>query len=170
VSDPARGVTGNQPVETMKITESIIINAPPEQVWNFLADPDTWPNWNPKVAKVDRAQTGLLVPGEAFEAGFVLGQRTTNSQVKVRVMEPLRRLVLKQRPDPKERERFLRVEFEMAASDRGTRVVQTTDFTDSGMSRLTKGIMWLLSRIGRPQGQSPLDELKKKLEGGAKPG
>ena len=151
----------------MKITERIVIRAAPQRVWRWLADPALWPQWNPKVKRVNRSRTGAMVAGEVFEADFVLGGKTTTGNVEVKVFEPFQRLVLQHWVDVRGRVGSLGVEFALNAEGADTHVVQTTDFSASGLPWLVKMLIGIMNRFGRPVGRSHLDQLKQLGEGRA---
>jgi uncharacterized protein YndB with AHSA1/START domain len=51
----------NAPV---KASSEIDVNAPPETVWDVIADIDRWPEWNPAVKEA--SLRGELAPGTTF--------------------------------------------------------------------------------------------------------
>jgi uncharacterized protein YndB with AHSA1/START domain len=144
----------------MKMTECIVIEAPPEQVWSWLADPALWARWNPKVKRVKRSRTGAVVAAEVFEADFALSGTATTGQVEVKVCEPFQRLALQQWVDVRGRARSLGVEFALSVEGAETRLLQTTDFADTGLPWPVKLLVGIINRFGRTVGRSHLEELK----------
>ena len=149
----------------MKITERIVIEATPERVWSWLADPALWARWNPKVKRVKRSQAGAVVAGETFEADFALSDNATTGQVEVKVCEPFQRLALRHWVDVRGRVQSLGVEFALTADGAETRLLQTTDFSDVGLPWPVKLLVRIIHRFGRPVGRSHLEELKQLAEG-----
>jgi uncharacterized protein YndB with AHSA1/START domain len=148
----------------MKLSDSVVIHAPPQRVWNAITDPATWPDWNSKVVSVARTNPGPLEVGEIFNADFRLSGPPLPSQIKVRVLNPLRQLTVKQRPEGRHRSRSVKIEYEMEMEGTSTRVTQTTDITEAGLPFFARWFMWFATRFGKAAGPSPLDGLKKHLE------
>lgn len=148
----------------MKITERIVIEAPPERVWSWLADPALWARWNPKVKRINRSRTGAMVAGEMFAADFALSDNATTGQVEVKVCEPFQRLALQHWVDVRGRVRSLGVEFALTVEGAETRLVQTTDFSDAGLPWPVKLLVRIINRFGRTMGRSHLEELKHLAE------
>ena len=144
----------------MKITERIVIEAPPERVWSWLADPALWARWNPKVKRVNRRRTGAMVAAEVFEADFALSDTATTGQVEVKICEPFERLALQHSVDVRGRVRSLGVEFSLTGEGAETRLLQTTDFSDVGLPWPVKLLVRIINRFGRTVGRSHLEELK----------
>src|SRR5690348_11030904 len=117
----------------MEITERIIIDAPPEHVSTWLADPTLWERWNPKVKGVNRGRMGAMAVGETFDVNFALSDKETPGHVEVKACEPAQRLVLRHWADVRGRVRSLGVEFVLTGQGAGTRVVQTTDLSHAGL-------------------------------------
>ena len=149
----------------MKITERIVIEASPDRVWSWLADPALWARWNPKVKQVTRSRTGPLVAGEMFAADFALNGQATTGQVEVRVFEPFQRLALQHHVDVQGRARSLSVEFALTAKGADTRLVQTTDFSGAGIPWPVRMLIAIIDRFGRPVGRTHLEGLKQLAEG-----
>jgi uncharacterized protein YndB with AHSA1/START domain len=47
----------------LRISDSIIINAPVEVVWSVTSDIERWPEWTPTITSVKRLDTDPLKPG-----------------------------------------------------------------------------------------------------------
>jgi carbon monoxide dehydrogenase subunit G len=148
----------------MKLSDTVVIHEPPQRVWKAICDPATWPDWNPKVVSVSRTSTGPLEVGETFTADFKLNGPPMPSQLKVRVLNPLRQLTVKQRPEGRHRSRSVKIDFEIEMEGTSTRVTQTTDITEAGLPFWARTLMWIVTRFGKAAGPSPLDGLKKHLE------
>lgn len=151
----------------MKLTDSVVIHAPIQRVWSALIDPVSWPDWNPKITRVVRSASGPVEVGETFAADFRLNGPPIPSQIKVRVLNPLRQFSVKQRPEGRHRSRAVKIDFEVFPEGASTRVTQTTDFKEAGLPWTARALMWMATRFGKAAGPSPLDQLKKHLEGGA---
>lgn len=148
----------------MKITERVIIEASPERVWSWVADPALWARWNPKLKRLNRSRTGAVAAGEVFEADFALSHNATTGQVEVNVCEPFQRLVLRHWVDVRGRVRSLGVEFALTVEGANTLLVQTTDFSDAGLPWPVRMLVGFIHRFGRPVGPSHLETLKQLAE------
>jgi hypothetical protein len=73
----------------MKIFEAkTTINASPDNIWNILADPGGYPDWDPAMDHIE----GKLAPGETVKFFTKLSPQAF--PVKVTVFEPGRKMVL----------------------------------------------------------------------------
>jgi uncharacterized protein YndB with AHSA1/START domain len=64
----------------VKITDSIHIDRPVDEVFEVLTDPDALPSWQPTTVDVVRGRTGPLAVGERFqEVHASLGMRMTST-------------------------------------------------------------------------------------------
>ena len=144
----------------MKLRESIEVPAFPEQVWAMIADPDTWPGWNPKIQTVRRDRKGLAQVGEQFHANFKMRGRELPSNVEVLQLDPYVHLLLRQSYDYQQRIRSVEVTFDLTAKANGVRLTQTVDLSRTGIWWPLRLLIALIHRFGRPSGKGPLDELQ----------
>ncbi len=147
----------------MKLNHSVVIHAPPLRVWDALVDPSHWSDWNPQLVHVVRTQTGPLEVGEILAADFVFNGRTTPSQIKVRVLHPHRHFTIKQRPEGRHRAKAVKIEYELEAEGEHTRVTETLDLKDAGLSFFGGLALWFGHRFGGGK-LGALPRLKQRLE------
>lgn len=151
---------GVLPGFNMTLRESILIPSPLEHVWAVIADPTTWPNWNPKIQNVRRSNRGPAVMGEQFHAVFKLGQKVTPSEIEVVSSEPPTRLLLRQHFESGQRARSVDIAFHLEITESGVRLTQTVDLAAAGIPWLLRLIIGWVHRHGRPAGPSSLEELR----------
>jgi uncharacterized protein YndB with AHSA1/START domain len=51
-----------------RVRESIVIDAPPQEVWRVIADPRNLPRWNPHIAAVHGVPDEGLKPGTRYQS------------------------------------------------------------------------------------------------------
>lgn len=149
----------------MKLNHSVVIHAPLLRVWDALVDPSHWPDWNPQLVHVVRTQTGPLEAGEILAADFVFNGRTTPSQIKVRVLHPHRHFTIKQRPEGRHRAKAVKIDYELEAEGERTRVTETLDLKEAGLSFFGGLALWFGHRFGGGK-LGALPRLKQRLESG----
>ena len=72
-----------KPRRGTKVEESIVIDAPPMEVWRVIADPRNLPRWNPHIASVHGVPEDGLKPGTRYttEMRFVGAHATVHAEV-----------------------------------------------------------------------------------------
>lgn len=67
------------------VRQSVTVDAPPEEVWQIIADPRNLPRWNSHIRAVRDAPNGTLKPGDRYSTEVrMLGVSVT---VKAEVLE-----------------------------------------------------------------------------------
>lgn len=103
------------------VHDEIVINAPPERVWQILTDFAAFPRWNPFI----REARGRLRPGARLLVRLkIVGPRPSSFRPTVRVVDPpheLRWLARTGRPGVFDVERSFRI---VAEGDGGSRLIQ----------------------------------------------
>ena len=137
-----------------RVTRSVHITAPPEQVWAVLEDVRLLPELSPGTVEVV-APERLSAVGETFEQTVELAGRRFTSTWTVLEIEPLRRLVIEGSVLPGTRYRLTE---ELEAEDGGTRLSVTMEY------RLPFGpVGRLVGRLGAER--RALEEAAQVLEG-----
>ncbi len=107
------------------VSTSILISAPPEQVWDVLTDFSRYPEWNPFIQSI----SGQLVPGEKLRVGIKPpGGKAMTFNPTVLAAQPARELRWKGRlllPGIFDGEHF----FRMEPSGNATRFVHGEKFS-----------------------------------------
>ena len=149
----------------VKLKESIIIAATTDIVWKHLADPNTWRHWNTKVKVVRRDRSGELDRSEQFSAQLRIQKREVASQIAVAKCTKGAKLELVQNFEDSQGRRMVRVKFRLTSVSQGTRVSQEVDLGRSGVSLLSRTLIVVLHKLGRAEEVSPLENLKRLIEG-----
>ena len=148
----------------MNLRERITINAAPERIWLLLADPAQWSKWNPKFISIRRLRSGTVVAGEQFSMISRQKRKETPSEVMVREVMPLRRVIVEQSFQHKNRSRHVELNLELAAGKGGIQVTQTLNHGNAGIPFWAEFIAWLIHRLGTATGVPPLERLKAVAE------
>lgn len=135
----------------------------PADVWAWIADPDSWPGWNPKIQIVRRNRKGPIVVGEIFHAVFKLRERELPSEVEVLQSESEALLVVRQSYTFKDRLRSVDITFQLQPTRSGTRLIQKVNLKDTGIPWPFRLLIGYIHRFGRPNGTSALEELRSHL-------
>ncbi len=126
----------------------------------LLADPAQWSKWNPKFISIHRPRCGAVMPGEQFSMVSRLKRKESPSEIMVREVMPLRRLILHQLFTHKNRSRHVEVNLDLSAANGGIEVTQTLNHRNAGMPLIVQFLVWLIHRFGKPAGVPPLQRLK----------
>lgn len=139
----------------VRVETSVQINRPVAEVFNYMADPTKWPEWNSIVEESRPSETPLRVGTKIQQRGKFLG-RKIESTFEVLEYEPNKRLVTKT-DSP-----FLtKITSTFESEGGGTRVVTVIEGEPGGFFKLGEPI---LVRIAKKQFQAQLDTAKELLE------
>jgi len=126
---------------------TIQVSAPPERVFDVLADPFTYAQWVVGCKEIRRVDGDWPEPGATFHHSVGLGPITVKDSTSVVECEPQRRLVLRARARPTG---VARVELELAARNGGTEVVITERPIEGPPATLHNPLQdWLIDRRNR---------------------
>jgi uncharacterized membrane protein len=141
----------------MRIEESVEINRPLEEVYEYVANPENLPEWTGTVIETRKGTLGPLLEGSTFTSvGKFLGRRV-ESPFEVIAHESPRLHSHKSTGGPLPMEWTLT--FEEVAG--GTRYTQVAEGEPGGFFGLVGP---LLERVGRRQLRTDLENLKDLLE------
>jgi uncharacterized protein YndB with AHSA1/START domain len=139
----------------LRVETSVQINRPVTEVFNYMADPTKWPEWNSIVEESRPSETPLRVGTKIHQRAKFLG-RKIESTFEVLEYEPNKRLV-NQTSDP-----FLtKITSTFEPEGGGTRVGAVIEGEPGGFFKLGEPI---LARIAKKQFQAQLDTVKELLE------
>jgi uncharacterized protein YndB with AHSA1/START domain len=143
--------------------EQIDIAAPVEVVWPFVADPVRMAKWQPKIASVTSITAGEARLGARYRIVFRMNGREQPFTTTIEKFEPPVRVVFLH---VGQKERTVRETFDLAPSaDKGhTNVRHEIDLSDSGIPWYWKPVIAFITRFGQPQGDGPLEHLKRHVE------
>ena len=130
-------------------------------VWPFVADPALQKEWNPKIVTVKREAYGPASMGEHFETIYRMSGKEGTTQVLVKTCEPPRHIVFEHRMPWQGREQIFLEEYHIAESPTGVRVTQVLDLSQARIPWFFRGVIWIISRFGKPADEPTLEALKR---------
>jgi len=142
----------------IKMEQSVVINRPVEEVFEFLANPENGPQWQSGIQEVRKTSEGPVGAGTTFiNVGQLLGRRI-ESTVEYSEYEPNRRVAAKSISGPLPYK--FEVTFEPAAED-GTKVTTRGEAEVGGFFKLAEPIA---ARMLKRQFETDNANLKDLLE------
>ncbi len=142
----------------MRVEESVQINRPPEEVFDYVANPENLPEWSGIVLEVYKEAQGELREGERFTTRAKFLGRRFETPMQVTAHEPPRRHSHRSTGGPFEQEYTFVLE---EAAGGGTRLMEVAEGEPGGFFRLVGP---LLEMAGRRQFRADLGNLKDLLE------
>jgi carbon monoxide dehydrogenase subunit G len=115
-------------------TTSMTLNHPPEQVFDFLADFENEPAWNPECISVTKTSPGPATAGATYTGRM---RKIGNVQMSLVTHEPHRRFVTNEQS----RMATGRFEFRLMPHADGTHVEVDAQLTPRGPFRLLQPVM-----------------------------
>ena len=139
------------------IEQSVIINRPVEEVWEFISNIENAPKWDRGVIAARQISEGPLGVGTTLQTTrLLLGRRRTPNYV-VSEYEPNQKIALKAFLGPFQGQ----VRFAFDSVSGGTRFTQSLEMQSSGWWNL---ITPLLVRMFTSDGEADLANIKRILE------
>jgi ligand-binding SRPBCC domain-containing protein len=143
----------------MHVEESVEINRPPEEVFDYVANRENLPEWSAPIQEVRKeTQSSLVEEGARFTSVATLLGRRFETPFEVSVHDPPRRHTDRSMGGPFPQE-YTHI-FEKVEGG-GTRLTEVTDGEPGGFFRLAGP---LLEMAGRRQFRADLETLKDLLE------
>ena len=143
----------------MHVEESVVINRPPEEVFDYVANRENLPEWSAPIQEVRKETQGpLMEEGARFTTVAKFLGRRFETPFEVSVHEPPRRHTDRSTGGPFPQE-FTHIFEEVEGG--GTRLTEVTDAEPGGFFRLAGP---LLEIAGRRQFRADLETLKDLLE------
>jgi uncharacterized protein YndB with AHSA1/START domain len=149
---------------SMRTCEQINIAAAAHDVWPCLADPQWHAEWNPKVVRVERSDSGPVRRGERFRMAYRLSREGKLHDVEVTEFDPPRRITYLHRISSKGVQQRATESYEIVPRDGGVEVRMEIDMTLNDVAWGWRALIWFINRFGKPTGDSPLLKLKQLVE------
>ena len=125
-------------------TTSIRVQAPPEKVWDVLADPRTFGHWVVGSKDIRRWDPEWPAAGAAFHHTFLVGPIPIKDSTSVLEADPPRRLVLRARARPTG---VAHIAMDLIPDGDGTRVEMAEQVVEGPPARFRNPIQdWLIKR------------------------
>lgn len=143
----------------VRIEESVTIERPIEEVFNYLTTIERQPEWVTSMQRSTLTSDGPVGEGTTFRQTVKLVGRTIDADMTVTAYQPPHRYEFEGRSGPMQ----ARIRFDLTPEGNGTRIVQTLDGEAEGVFKLADPI---LARTVGKQFQADLETLKSLLESG----
>ena len=140
------------------------INAPPERVWPFVADPVLESTWNPKMVAIDRDREGTVSLGERFQIEYVMSGRSSRCEAEVLVSDAPTRLVYRYHLLGENKPVSVLMTYDLRRTGDSTRLVQTVNMSGMGIPLPVRALIWFITRFGRSVGAEYLETLRAEVE------
>lgn len=131
----------------------------------MVSDPEMLPRWNPKVVHATPASMGDPRQGYRYRVTHRFGRRIETRDVIIESFVPPASLRLRLTGGALPSGASVVESWQLERVERGTRVTQTIDMSQSGMALPWRILLALLHRMGRPVGHRYLDVLRLLIEG-----
>jgi uncharacterized protein YndB with AHSA1/START domain len=143
----------------MRVEESVEIDRPIAEVFEYVSDPQNLPEWSGMVIEVRKGAQGPPTQGAAFTSVAKFLGRRFETSFEVASYDPPRRCSNRSTGGPIHPQEWTRT-FEETAGG-GTHLTQVVEGEPGGFFRLAGP---LLERAGRRQFKTDLENLKELLE------
>lgn len=107
----------------MLFTDSIVIDAPPDKVWQYVGSPDLWGLFHEKGGKCERISPQGDRVGSLYSMDFRMGQETASTRCEILDLKPGTMIRLKStvvNPGQPNRSAMLMYELEDLGQGRGS--------------------------------------------------
>lgn len=133
----------------MTIRERTTYPLPPEEVWPYLASPELFTQWNPRIRKLHAR--GEFAPGDEFWTEYVLSKNTTVCSSRVVHVASQRSLVLEHTQCQTQSaltDLHVRESFELVPKGTRTLLKHTVRIRHHGMNIAVVILFWIITTFG----------------------
>ena len=149
----------------MKLKESILINATPEVVWEYVGSPEHWSLFHAKASDTKLVSRQGGVVGSRYEMQMSAGGRLSPSIGEIIDIQTDRLICLGSTVEPKRGEEAVGViTYELEDLGSLTKVYERVQIETGHINFLWRAILWFISQFGRPRGETCLMKLKRIVE------
>ncbi len=147
----------------MKIYEKGIIQASPEKIWPYLADPILMSGWNEKLVAINRRAEGSVSLGEQYDIRYRMSNKESETHVTViSLMEP-NRIEFQHTSHLGGKKCEVTESYELTLIAQGTRFLQTID-TGKMIPWWARPIIGFISRFGHSVGKTNAEKIYELIE------
>ena len=137
----------------MRFETSIVIKAPPEEVWTLIDKLEQWPQWMPSIKKIERVSKGPLATGSQLSVTAKVSGITIRLLMTITEFTPERSVVMKGKALGTRLIRFYNLE-------------PLNDKTRATVGGEVSGVLaWLVRRGGQAVSNEIAQAAKKRIEG-----
>ncbi len=148
----------------MKLTETIIIEAPSEAVWKLVGSPDLWSLFHAKAERAKAIDGADGRVGSLYEIDFRLGSKVNPTQCEIVDLRVGRMIRVESAGTVKGKDYRTLITYELDDQGRRTKVTERIEAFDTHIPWYFRALIWVISRIGTPQGKTSLMQLKDIVE------
>ncbi len=152
----------------MKFKDVVTIDGSADKVWEYVGSPEMWPLFHVKTGECRHVSGQADAIGAMYDMEFRLGSRVSLTRceiVEYRVGRAIKVTSMLPTTDRKSGRRLsARLTYELEDLGRQTRVREEIDFDSSGIPLFFRPLVWLISRVGKPTGETTLMRLKRLVE------
>jgi uncharacterized protein YndB with AHSA1/START domain len=151
----------------MVVKESIVIDAPPSKVWEYIGSPDLWSLFHAKVGKCEQVSLQGGRMGSIYSIEFRLGEETTATRCEIVDLRPGEMIQIQsQSDDPNNQAASATLTYELEDLGTRTKVREQITFALAEVGVVWRAIIWFVNRFGSCVGDSTLVRLKRVVEEG----
>lgn len=152
----------------MVIEDKIKINASPVEVWPYVADPEMHELWNPKIKKYTPVSPGKYAVGFRYRMTYLMSNKEIVMEAEIKSYEMpvlfVAEMVELIKTDSKSYERRVVESYQLTDLGGVTLLEQHVEVINSGIHLFFRFLIWLIMKIGKPQGKRYLQKLKELVE------
>jgi uncharacterized protein YndB with AHSA1/START domain len=148
----------------MRIKESIVIEVPIDKVWPYIASPDLWSLFNVKIAKCEQISEQGGRTGSTYAIDFRMGTKTTSTHCEIIDLQVGKIIQVRSTFSDSNQHASGTLTYELEDLGFKTKVSERSDFVLPDINIFVQAIIWLISRFGRPEGETNLQKLKRIVE------
>ena len=136
--------------------------------WEYVGSPEMWPLFHVKAGECRQVNHQPDVIGSLHDIEFRLGSKTALTRCEIVECRIGRLISIKStlpKPDRQSgRSMSACITYELKDLGRTTRVREQIEFTSTSIPILLRPLIWLVSRFGKPTGETTLMRLKRAVE------
>jgi uncharacterized protein YndB with AHSA1/START domain len=149
----------------MLFKDSIVIDAPIDKVWPYIASPDLWSLFNAKIGKCEQISPAGGRIGSVYTMDFRMGTKTTSTRCEITDLQLDKRIEVRSTiSDSSQHTASATLTYELEDLGIKTMVNEQVAIAAPKINIFVWAIIWLVSRFGSLVGEKTLKKLKRIVE------
>ena len=148
----------------MQFNDTIIIEACCDVVWQYVGSPDLWSLFHVKVERAKQLDSSSGRVGSLYEIEFRMGSKTTPTRCEIVDLRIGRMIQVRSVANRGQESYQAHLTYELEDMGHQTKVTERIDTVDSHIPLFFRAVIWLISRFGKPTGETTLMRLKRMVE------
>jgi hypothetical protein len=145
--------------------DSIVIDATSRAVWEYVGSPDCWNLFHSNVGECQQVSSQGGRIGSVYTGDSRMGARKAPTRWEIVDLKPGRMIrVTSEVSVTGHASHTATITYELEDLGPKTRVSERVAVNDLGINVFWRAVVWLISRFGRPTGETTLMKLKRILE------